>query len=103
MLIICNGVFKSGSTWLHAIILEILKINKIKLTDVPSKYTNNIDSPTTIVESKLLKFLDNENVFVTSTSAGEVKLWASLECIPLGTLNSKDWKPEKIDSYITKT
>jgi hypothetical protein len=61
MLIICNGVFKSGSTWLHAIILEILKINKINLTDVPSKYTNNIDSPTTIVESKLLKFLDNEN------------------------------------------
>jgi hypothetical protein len=61
MLIICNGVFKSGSTWLHAIILEILKINKINLTDVPSKYTNNIDSPTTIVESKLFKFLDNEN------------------------------------------
>jgi hypothetical protein len=50
-----------------------------------------------------VKFLDNENVFVTSTSAGEVKLWASLECIPLGTLNSKDWKPKKIDSYITKT
>jgi hypothetical protein len=61
MLIICNGVFKSGSTWLHAIIVEVLKINKINLTDVPSKYTNNIDSPTTIVESKFAKFLDNEN------------------------------------------
>ena len=61
MLIICNGVFKSGSTWLHAIILEVLKVNKINLTDVPIKYTNNIDSPTTIVESRLSAFLDNEN------------------------------------------
>ena len=61
MLIICNGIFKSGSTWLHAIILEVLKINNINLTDVPIKYTNNIDSPTTIIESKFSEFLDNEN------------------------------------------
>jgi len=61
MLIICNGVFKSGSTWLHAIIFEVLKVNKINLTDVPIKYTNNIDSADTIVESKLSEFLDNEN------------------------------------------
>ena len=61
MLIICNGVFKSGSTWLHAIILEVLKVNKINLTNVPTKYTNNIDSPTTIVESTLSEFIDNEN------------------------------------------
>lgn len=61
MLIICNGVFKSGSTWLHAIIIELLKINKIHLTVVPDKYTNNSASPTTIVESKLSEFLDTEN------------------------------------------
>ncbi len=61
MLIICNGIFKSGSTWLHAIIIEILKANKINLRKVASKYTNNIDSPTTIIESKLFEFLDNEN------------------------------------------
>ena len=61
MLIICNGVFKSGSTWLHAIIIELLKINKINLTVVPDKYTNNSASPTTIVESKLSEFLDTEN------------------------------------------
>ena len=61
MLIICNGVFKSGSSWLHAIIIEVLKINKIQLNKVPKKYTNNIDSPTTIVESKLFEFLENEN------------------------------------------
>ena len=61
MLIICNGTFKSGSTWLHAIILEVLKANKIDLRDVPIHYTNDINSPTTIIESKLSEFLDNED------------------------------------------
>jgi hypothetical protein len=61
MLIICNGTFKSGSTWLHAIVLELLRVNKIKLMDAPFDYTNNINSPTTIIESKLFKFLDNED------------------------------------------
>ena len=61
MLIICNGAFKSGSTWIHAIVLEVLKVNKINLLDAPLNYTNNINSPTTIIESKLFEFLDNEN------------------------------------------
>ena len=61
MLIICNGTFKSGSTWIHAIVLEVLKANKIKLLDPPIHYTNNINSPTTIIESKFFEFLDNEN------------------------------------------
>ena len=61
MLIICNGTFKSGSTWLHAIILEVLKVNEIILKDVPSYYTNNINSPTTIIESKFFDFLLNED------------------------------------------
>ena len=29
MVIICNGAFKSGSTWLFLIIEEILKLKKI--------------------------------------------------------------------------
>ena len=49
MLIVCNGAFKSGSSWLHAIIVEVLRVNKIYIHDVPTKYTNNINSPTTIV------------------------------------------------------
>ena len=61
MLIICNGTFKSGSTWLHVIICEILKIKKIKIIDTKEKYTNNIYGPTTIVESKLSDFLKTED------------------------------------------
>ena len=61
MLIICNGVFKSGSSWLHAIIIEVLRLNKICIHDVPTKYTNNVNSPTTIVESKLFDFLKKED------------------------------------------
>ncbi|MAW21300.1 MAG: hypothetical protein CMD16_02750 [Flavobacteriales bacterium] len=61
MLIICNGVFKSGSSWLHAIVIEVLRMNKVCIHEVPSSYTNNINSPTTIVESKLFDFLENED------------------------------------------
>jgi hypothetical protein len=50
-----------------------------------------------------VKFLDDENIFITSTCSGEVKLWASFECVPLGTLNSNDWKYEKISSYVAKS
>ena len=34
MLVICNGSFKSGSSWLHAIILEIFRIksNLLKIS-----------------------------------------------------------------------
>ena len=61
MLIVCNGVFKSGSSWLHAIILEILKLRKISIATANKKYTNNEDSPTTIIESKLEEFLLQED------------------------------------------
>ncbi len=61
MLIVCNGAFKSGSSWLHAVIVEVLRVNKIYIYDVPTKYTNNINSPTTIVESKFFDFLKNED------------------------------------------
>jgi hypothetical protein len=45
-------------------------------------------------------YLPRESAFVTATSAGEVKLWAALECIPLGTINSTDWDPSKVTKYI---
>ena len=61
MLIVCNGIFKSGSSWLHAVVLEIIKMNNIQLTDVPYFYTNNTSSPTTIIESKLKDFLLTED------------------------------------------
>lgn len=57
MLIICNGAFKSGSSWLHAILVELSIVKKLDLQKVPSKYTNDVNSPTTIIESKLAEFL----------------------------------------------
>lgn len=61
MLIICNGTFKSGSTWLHLIVVELLKICNIEIDSVPAEYTNNLNSPTTIIESKLNQFLKYED------------------------------------------
>jgi len=57
MLIICNGAFKSGSSWLHAILVELTIVKKLNLEKVPIKYTNDVNSPTTIVESQLSNFL----------------------------------------------
>ena len=61
MLIICNGVFKSGSTWLHAIVTELLFLRNIQVSRIDEKYTNNVKSQTSIVESKFLEFLENED------------------------------------------
>ena len=61
MLIICNGAFKSGSSWLHAIVVELIAIKKINIFTVPIKYTNDVNSPTTIIESKLGEFIKNED------------------------------------------
>ena len=52
MLIICNGAFKSGSSWLHAVLIELLKVQNVALSRVPDSYTNDINSPTKIIESK---------------------------------------------------
>ena len=57
MLIICNGAFKSGSSWLHAILVELSIVKKLDLQKVPNKYTNDINSPTTIIESQIKNFL----------------------------------------------
>ncbi len=61
MLIICNGAFKSGSSWLHAVLIELLKVQHIQLSRIPDSYTNDINSPTKIIESKLDDFVLNES------------------------------------------
>lgn len=59
MIVFCNGVFKSGSTWLHAIVQEIFHIKKIKLEEIPQRFWLHKDSPTKIVESQLLSFIES--------------------------------------------
>lgn len=66
MLIVCNGVFKSGSSWLHAIVIEILRVKNIPLSKVKKRYTNNVNSPTTIIESKLEEFLAQEDYKISN-------------------------------------
>ena len=61
MLIICNGTFKSGSSWIHAIIVEIYKIKQISLDEVPLIYNPNQASPTRILEKNLNNFLLDED------------------------------------------
>jgi len=61
MLIICNGAFKSGSSWLHAILVELAIVRELNLKKVPVKYTNDVNSPTTIIESRLQDFLLKED------------------------------------------
>lgn len=61
MLIICNGAFKCGSSWLHAVLVELLKIKKISLSRIPDYYTNDVHSPTKIIESKLDDFVLQES------------------------------------------
>jgi len=61
MLIICNGAFKSGSSWLHAILVQLSIVRKLNLKKVPVNYTNDVNSPTTIIESRLQDFLLKED------------------------------------------
>ena len=61
MLVICNGVFKSGSSWLHAILLEIFRLKNIQINNIPEKYNPDIKSPDRILEKNLFSFLRDEN------------------------------------------
>ena len=61
MLVICNGVFKSGSSWLHAILLEIFRVKNIQINNIPEKYNPDIKSPDRILEKNLFSFLRDEN------------------------------------------
>jgi len=62
MLIICNGTFKSGSSWLHHIIQEILRLRNIKVSDIPISYNRDVKSPTRILEKNLQGFILNEDI-----------------------------------------
>tara|TARA_B110000967_G_C18875083_1_gene557816 strand:+ start:457 stop:1245 length:789 start_codon:yes stop_codon:yes gene_type:complete len=61
MLVICNGTFKSGSSWMHAIVLEIFRIKDINTDVIPINYNPDIKSPTRILENNLPNFLKNED------------------------------------------
>ena len=62
MLILCNGTFKSGSSWLHAIVLEICNIHQLELANIPLRYSLNINSPTRIIEKRLHQFIRDEDL-----------------------------------------
>ena len=61
MLIICNGAFKSGSSWLHAILVQLTIVKNLNFKKVSERYTNDLKSPTTIIESRLQDFLFHED------------------------------------------
>ncbi len=62
MFIVCNGTFKSGSSWLHAIVVETCKVKGIELSFVPEHYNSDINSPTRVLEENLSSFLQNEDI-----------------------------------------
>ncbi len=47
-----------------------------------------------------VKFSQAARVYVTGTTTGEVKIWDSKDCRPLGTLNSSAWNPRTLMSNI---
>ena len=47
-----------------------------------------------------VKFSRAARVYVTGTTTGEVKIWDSQDCRPLGTLNSNSWNPRTLLSNI---
>ena len=61
MLILCNGTFKSGSSWLHAIVLEICRTHQLDLSTIPLRYSSNIFSPTRIIEKRFNQFIRDED------------------------------------------
>jgi hypothetical protein len=50
-----------------------------------------------------VRFLEAENLYVTATSNGQVKLWRSKSLEYLSTLNSDDWDVREMQTYIAKS
>jgi hypothetical protein len=50
-----------------------------------------------------IKFVDIARVYVTGTTAGEVKIWDSSDCSCIGILNSEDWNPKGLIRQLNKT
>lgn len=62
MLVVCNGAFKSGSTWVYELVNSILKVKEIKQSEVPSRYSPNRSPAMKIAERSLKDFIDHENI-----------------------------------------
>ena len=55
--------------------------------------------PTYVVS---VKFSHAARAYVTGTTTGEVRIWDSRDCTPLGTLNSNTWFPRDLLLNIKK-
>ena len=62
MLIICNGAFKSGSTWLHAIVEAILNLRSIELSEIPDHYGPQSSPVPRLKEKTLAAFIAAEDI-----------------------------------------
>jgi len=62
MLIICNGAFKSGSTWLHAIVEAILNIRSIELSEIQDHYGPQSAPVSSLKEKTLAGFIVAEDI-----------------------------------------
>ena len=50
----------------------------------------------------IVKYSQATCMFLTSTNYGEVKLWDNMSCMPLGTVNTPEFKPAAVMKYITQ-
>lgn len=62
MLVICNGAFKSGSTWIHALVNSIIQMRSIPLAAVPPAYSSGKSRVSLIAESRLADFIQTEDI-----------------------------------------
>jgi hypothetical protein len=62
MLVICNGAFKSGSTWVHALVSSIMQVRAISLTPVPQTYSSGNSKVSLIAENQLESFVQTEDI-----------------------------------------
>ena len=49
-----------------------------------------------------VKFSHAARAYVTGTTTGEVRIWDSRDCAPMGTLNSNGWNPRALMKNIKK-
>lgn len=62
MLVICNGAFKSGSSWIHALVSSIMHIRAIPLAGIPGKYNLGKSPVSLISEQCLANFVSTEDI-----------------------------------------
>ena len=47
-----------------------------------------------------VKFVKEMKIFISGTSFGQVKMWTNRTCEQLAILNSHDWDPKQLISYM---